>query len=74
MKILYLLFIFMFLSAFFIISNDNLALVDKDARLEFARAYYVWFLGVLGNFESITGAVIKADWIPDTQNLSNKSK
>ena len=75
MRIISLLVLFMFLSAFFIISNQNLALKDKDSRLQFARSYYAWFLGFIGNFKNITGAVIKIEWIPDKKiNVTNKSK
>ena len=73
MRLVALFMLFLFLSAFFIISNENLALKDKDARMEFGRAYYIWVLGIFGNVKSISGYVIKAEWLPD-RNITNKSK
>ena len=72
MKLISLFMLFLFFSAFFIISNENLALKDHDARLKFARSYYAWFVDILGNLKSITGSVIKAEWIPDKNITKSK--
>ncbi len=74
MKLLTFAIIFIFLSAFLIISNGNLALKDSDSRLTFARAYYSWFLGLFGNFKTISGNVIDVDWIPKLENYSNLTR
>jgi len=66
MKILIFFLLFFLLCAFFIISNENLALNKADKRLDFARHYYQWFVSLAGNFKAITGAVIDAKWFPDS--------
>ena len=73
MRIVSLFIIFLFFSAFFIISNENLALNKKENRVEFANMYYAWFFGILHNFKSISGYVIKAEWLPD-RNITGKGK
>lgn len=73
MKLISLFMLFLFFSAFFIISNENLALHEKENRVKFAKVYYAWFLDILGNFKSISGYVIKAEWLPDNKNISSST-
>ena len=75
MKYKYIAFIVLFLlfSAFFIISNNNLALKDKENRTIFARSYYGWFVNVIGNIKSITADVIKSNWLPEISSSLNKT-
>lgn len=71
MRLVTFFIMFLFLSMFMIISNENLALKDSDSRMEFGRIYYAWILGLFDNVKSITGEVISADWIPKMESYSN---
>ena len=68
MKYVAFVIVFLLFGAFFIVSNENLALKNSDSRLIFARHYYGWFVGILDNFKSISGDVIHSKWLPDLQN------
>ena len=64
MKLITFLILFLFFSAFFIISNENLQLHKKNEALEFGRQYYSWLGDMLGNVKSATAFVIKSEWMP----------
>ena len=61
-----LLIIFLILGAFFIISNENLALSDRTNFDVFKDLYYEWLINLFENSKEITGYVINSDWLPDT--------
>lgn len=67
MKYIAFVIVLLLFGAFFIVSNENLALKNPDNRLIFARHYYGWFVSILGNVKSITGDVIHSQWLPDSQ-------
>ncbi len=66
MRVLILLISFFFVSALFIISNENLHLTNKEEALKFGDLYYSWFLDIGENFFGFTGYVVKLDWLPET--------
>ena len=57
---------FVFLAAFFIISNQNLALVDADNREIFVEEYKAWVFTVTEHVGSLTSYVVKVEWLPQT--------
>ena len=57
---------FLLLSAFFIVSNQNLALIDGDNRQEFITQYQHWIYVVAGHIGSLTGYIVKVEWLPQT--------
>ncbi len=65
MRILQVLIIFLLIGAFFIVSENNLALKNEDERLEFGRMYSKWVANVIDNGKEITGYVVKMNWLPD---------
>jgi len=67
-----LILVFMFFGAFFIVSNHNLNLNEKENRIEFARAYYSWLVDMAGSVKSVTGAAIRAEWVPDKEINNSK--
>jgi uncharacterized protein YxeA len=66
MKIILTILIFLILGAFFIISNENLALRDSNAFDQFTDLYYDWLNSLFDNGKDITGYVVNSDWLPDT--------
>ncbi len=64
MKIFMILAIFLLLGAFFIVSNNNLALIEDEGREEFRDKYGQWLAGILDNSRDVTAYVVKLDWLP----------
>jgi len=60
--------LFFMIGALFIISNDNLSLINPEERTDFVRSYVLWFSSIGENIKQITGQVIATDWIPDSEN------
>lgn len=74
MKIVAFTILFLLFGAFFIVSNENLALKDSDKRGIFIRHYYGWFVNIFSNTKSLTGNVIHSNWLPDLSLSKNNSK
>lgn len=67
MRFLIIALIFLLFGAFFIVSNENLHLSDKDDLSRFAGLYYDWFGGLFKNLGKITGYIGKISWLPGNQ-------
>ena len=65
MRIRLFILIFLFLSAFLIISNSNLHLKNANEARNFGNLYYSWLLGLAGNTVKTTAYVIGFNWLPD---------
>ena len=65
MRIRFFALIFLFLSAFLIISNGNLHMNNPKEAHKFADIYYSWLLGIAGNVFKSTAYVVGFDWLPD---------
>ena len=55
---------FFILSALLIISNNNLALHEKENLNQFSEIYTDWLNQVYINTQTITGNIVKMDWLP----------
>lgn len=64
MKILILVVMFLCIGAFFIISQNNLALDSSENADKFISLYKTWLEKTFENLGSLTGYVIKMDWLP----------
>ena len=63
---IYLIIAFLLLmNAFFIISENDLKLVDSNNSKIFFNLYINWFANIGNNLETITGNVVNLNWIPD---------
>ena len=65
MRILSFIVFFLFLGAFFIISEDNIDLKQDSGVKDFGNLYYEWIVSLFDNSKQIAGYVIKAEWLPD---------
>jgi hypothetical protein len=65
MKLSFIIAIFLLISAFFIISNEKIQLNSKENIIKFGNIYYSWLLNGFEKTSSITGHIIKADWLPE---------
>ncbi len=64
MKILMLILIFLCIGAFFIISQNKLALIKEGSASKFVSLYSSWLATTSGNFINLTGHVVNMDWLP----------
>ena len=59
---------FLLIGAFFIISENNLALRDSENRTKFAELYTSWADKIFDNSRNLAGYVVKLDWMPEKEN------
>ena len=64
MKLYFLLTFFILLSAFFIISDNELQINSTENTKEFFLLYGDWIQQLGSNLQDITGDVINQDWTP----------
>ena len=64
MKILILILIFFILGALFIISNNDLRLIEDKNVSQFSEMYVGWINEIYLNFLSMTGNAVKLNWLP----------
>ncbi|MFA5992512.1 MAG: hypothetical protein WC796_02280 [Candidatus Pacearchaeota archaeon] len=64
MKILIFVLIFLLVSAFLIISNNELALRNSENLSKFTSLYGIWLKDLGDNSVKFTGYVAKMDWLP----------
>ena len=58
-------------SALFLVSNYNLHLADQHERQIFLNLYSSWMGELYQNLRSMTGYVVKFEWLP-SNNLSSE--
>lgn len=68
MKIVLGLLFFLALGAFFIISNNNLALSSAENVPIFKMYYSQWVDSLLSQFKGVTGYVVNSDWLPSSNH------
>lgn len=65
MKFILVFLMFFTLSALLIISNNDLALYEKENYEIFLDSYVEWLNKFFTNFQTLTGEAIKLDWLPE---------
>jgi len=63
MKAMLIIVVFLLMNAFFIISNNNLALKDEGSIGRVYDLYFSWVGGVMNNIVKISGEIVKLDWV-----------
>ncbi len=63
-KILFFIFILFLLSAFAVISINDIDITDSGWMTGFATAYVDWAKQVGDNIGEITGKIVSQDWVP----------
>jgi hypothetical protein len=64
MKLLMLFVMFLFIGAFFIISNENIKMNSKENINLFFDKYFSWIDQLGANSKTVVGYVVKMDWLP----------
>jgi len=67
MKILMFVILFLLIGAFFIVSNENIALNSKANIDLFFSKYFDWAYDLVENGNKVTSYVVKMEWLPDTE-------
>ncbi len=65
MKTLILIVFFLFLGAFFIISEGNIKLNSSENMNNFISDYSSWFSGISESLKTFTGYFVKMEWLPE---------
>jgi hypothetical protein len=65
--ILFALGLFLFVSALFIVSNENLHLRNDGEATSFLRIYYNWLIHFAGNMKDLTAYIVKFNWLPSRE-------
>lgn len=64
MRVLIFILVFLLLGVFYIISVNNIALINPGSINVLASKYLAWFPKLMENFDKTTAYVIKLDWMP----------
>lgn len=64
MKIIMIIVMFLLIGAFFIISEENLALQNSENMEKFMVGYGDWIDNVVTGVGGVTGYVLKMKWLP----------
>lgn len=65
MKIIMFIIFFLFLGAFFIISEEGIRLNSKENFIIFLDSYKIWFSDLLNNGKTVSSYVVKMEWLPE---------
>jgi len=65
MKILLSAIILLLIGAFFIISQNNLALSKEGSIKELVSLYIPWLIAGGENIVQLSGQIIKLEWLPE---------
>jgi hypothetical protein len=58
--------VFLIMGALFIVSNNNLAMYKQENIVNFVDLYLTWINNLSSNLYSLTGDIIKLDWVPSS--------
>lgn len=64
MKIIIIVLKLLFIGALFIVSNQNLHLIDSADRNQFFETYSGWIATLVDQGTQLTGYVVKFEWLP----------
>ena len=65
MKILMFVILFLFIGAFFIISNEKIKINNSENVNLFFEKYVAWMDDLADNSKIVIGYVIKSEWLPE---------
>ncbi len=74
MKVYLFILKFLFIGALFIVSNNNLHLINLEERNVFYGSFYSWLSNLFDSVGQITGYVIKSQWLPQVSTEQNIQK
>ncbi|MEK6854925.1 MAG: hypothetical protein AABX73_01765 [Nanoarchaeota archaeon] len=66
MKVVIGILKFLFLGALFIVSNENLHLINREEFVVFSELFYNWINTLFSHTLQITGFVVNSEWVPQT--------
>jgi hypothetical protein len=66
MKLTMGIVMFLLIGAFFIISNNNLHMLEQGSLSSFISIYVSWVGEIFDNGAQLSGYVVKLDWMPKT--------
>ena len=69
MKTFLFIILFLFIGAFFIISNEKIALNSSENVDLFISEYGEWIDNLFGNGKVVVGYVAKMEWLPGGEDL-----
>lgn len=69
MKTFLFIMLFLFIGAFFIISNEEIALDSSENVNLFFSEYGEWIDSLFGNGKVVVGYVVKMEWLPGEGEL-----
>tara|TARA_Y100000310_G_scaffold288212_1_gene313656 strand:+ start:3203 stop:3424 length:222 start_codon:yes stop_codon:yes gene_type:complete len=69
MKTFLFIVLFLFIGAFFIISNQEIALNSSENVSLFFNEYGEWIDSLFGNGKVVVGYVAKMEWLPGGEDL-----
>ena len=64
MKLIMFITLFLLLGAFYIISENTIALNSWENVNLFFEKYFFWIGTILENSRSVVGSVVKMEWMP----------
>jgi len=64
MKVFMFVILFLLIGAFFIISNENIRMNSSENVSSFFDLYGHWFDRLIGNGKSVSGFLVKMEWLP----------
>ncbi len=70
MKILMFVILFLFIGAFFIISNEHIKMNSSENVSLFFTKYGQWFDKLRENTGTAVGYIIKSEWLPEQEEDS----
>ncbi|MBD3252846.1 hypothetical protein GF386_03890 [Candidatus Pacearchaeota archaeon] len=70
MKVLMFVLMFLLIGGFFIISNENIKMNNAENLELFIDLYSEWINRLISNSGSLSGYVVKMEWLPQNENDS----
>ena len=71
MKIWIFVVKFLLIGSLFIVSNNDLSLIDNEERQEFYSLFTSWLNSLVGHVSDISGYVVKSEWLPNKDLKNN---
>lgn len=65
MKLFLFIMMFFLIGAFFIISENNLSIIEGHDQDVLIKMYSAWIGKILDNSRSLSGYVIRMNWLPE---------